>query len=297
MVRDGAGWAIVDTGLDTDETKALWERILAQLPADEPITRVICTHSHNDHAGCAGWLTAKLRVPLHMSLGDYFWLRALSAGLDSRAWEMEQFYRHLGFAPAQVDEMLDALAKMRFKSPAPAAYVRLRDGGALTLGEHAWSAVVGEGHAPEHVSLFCADLDVLICGDQLLPRISANVSVSAFEPEADPLGLWLESLDRIGRLPADALVLPSHELPYYGLATRAEQLRAHHEQALDDLVGICREHPGSPYELMQRMFPRRKGMLDDYLAVSECLAHLSYLRKAGRVTRTLRDDGSYYFAA
>lgn len=297
LVRDDAGWTIIDTGLDTDETRAIWDKVLAALPADEPITKVLCTHSHNDHAGCAGWLTEKLRVPLYMSMGDYFSLRSLSAGFDPGAWQLLQFYRQLGFAPEQIDSMLASLSKMRFSSAAPQAYVRLREGATIRLGANEWRIVVSEGHAPEHVSLFCAELGVLICGDQLLPRISANVSVNAVEPEANPLQLWLESLERVGRLPADALVLPSHELPYYGLDTRAVQLREHHEQQLNELVGFCREQPGSTYELMQRMFPRRKGLIDDFLAVSECFAHLSYLLHEGRVERRVLNDGSYHFCA
>jgi glyoxylase-like metal-dependent hydrolase (beta-lactamase superfamily II) len=39
--------------------------------------------------------------------------------------------------------------------------------------------VVGSGHSPEHACLYCPELGVLISGDQVLPRISSNISVFA----------------------------------------------------------------------------------------------------------------------
>lgn len=297
LVRDGAGWMIVDSGLDTAATQENWERILAQLPADQPITGLLCTHYHNDHAGAAGWLTGKLNVPLHMSMGEYFSLRAFASADVLDSWEYRQFYQRLGFSEEQIRTMIGALRKMRFSGVAPQSYRRLRDDQTLRLADSDWRVITGAGHSPEHASLFSETLGVLICGDQLLPRISANVSVNAVEPEADPLHPWLESLDRIGRLPADTLVLPSHDLPYRGLQVRARELRAHHEQHLQNLHEFCAAQPGSAYQLMQLMFPRRKSLLDDFLAVSECLAHLSYLYREGRVTRELRGDVFYYSAS
>ena len=295
LVRTARGWMIVDTGLNTDTTKALWQQILAALPAEEPITAVLCTHSHTDHAGALGWLIDKLRVPLYMSLGDYFSLRAAAADNAYDSWQYKEFYRHLGLPGDHIETLIAAFSDMRLYAPPPMAYHRLREGADLLVGDISWRIIVGEGHAPEHVSLYSEQLKVLICGDQLLPRISANISVNAIEPDANPLQLWLESLQRVGKLPADTLVLPSHNLPYYGLDTRGVELRVHHEKQLENLLRLCAEHAGSVYELMQQMFPRRHGPLDDFLAVSECLAHLTYLVRQGSVERVLRADGSYRY--
>ena len=45
------------------------------------------------------------------------------------------------------------------------------------------------------------------------------------------------------------------------------------------------------------MFPRRRGQLDDLLAVSECLAHLSWLCAEGQARRSLGADGVFYYNA
>lgn len=295
LLRSGQGWVIIDTGLNTDTTKALWQQILGALPADQPIVGVLCTHSHTDHAGALGWLIEKLRVPLYMSLGDYFSLRAHAAEAAYDSWQYIEFYQRMGLSADHIKTLVESLGTMKLFAPAPQAYNRLREGMDLQLGENTWRVIVGEGHAPEHVSLYCKQLKVLICGDQLLPRISANISVNAIEPEANPLLMWLESLERVGKLPADTLVLPSHDLPYYGLDTRAVELREHHAKQLEKLLLLCSEQPGSVYQLMQVMFPRRHGPLDDFLAVAECLAHLTYLLHEQKIARTLQSDGAYRY--
>lgn len=295
LLRDDRGWLIVDTGLNTDETHALWERILATLPADEPVTGVLCTHSHTDHAGALGWLVEKLRVPVYMSLGDYYSLRVSAVDRMHDAWQHVEYYQRLGMPAGHREALNASMGSMQWYATVPAAYRRLRHDDQIVFGDNTWRIIVGEGHAPEHASLYCEQLNVLICGDQLLPRISANVGVNATEPDANPLRLWLESLVRIGQLPADTLVLPSHDLPYYGLVSRAEELIAHHQKQLDNLLQLCASQPGNAYELMQAMFPRRHGPLDDFLAVGECMAHLAYLLDENRIVRTLREDDTYGF--
>src|SRR6202034_2795800 len=76
----------------------------------------------------------------------------------------------------------------------------------------------------------------LISGDQVLPKISSNVSVFPTEPEADPLTEWLDSLAAIRvRVPDDVLVLPSHNEPFRGLHARLDQPMAGHERSLQRL--------------------------------------------------------------
>ena len=93
--------------------------------------------------------------------------------------------------------------------------------------------IIGTGHAPEHACLYCAEARILISGDQVLPRISPNVSVWPQEPSANPLALFLSSLDKFRHLPEDTLVLPSHDWPFYGLHGRLDDLALHHQQRLE----------------------------------------------------------------
>ena len=59
--------------------------------------------------------------------------------------------------------------------------------------------MTGGGHSPEQVMLYSADDNLILGGDQILAKISPNVSVEAMEPDGDPLGLYLRSLERLKR--------------------------------------------------------------------------------------------------
>src|SRR5881394_2730475 len=87
-----------------------------------------------------------------------------------------------------------------------AACPRLSDGMAVEIGGRERRIIVGEGHAPELACLHCAETSVLIAGDQILPRISPNISVPPHEPGGDPLARYLRSLDKLrAALPPNTL--------------------------------------------------------------------------------------------
>lgn len=294
LVRDGAGWRMIDTGIDTKVIRGLWDKILPSL--DGPITGLICTHHHSDHCGLAGWITDRLRVPLTMTRGEYFAMRMFGEQFSFDSWEYVDYFHKAGFDPARLKAVVDTLRYMDEEASLARAYQRMRHGDDVTIDGRAWRVHTGEGHSPEHASLHCAELGVLISGDQLLARISPNVGVLPFEPNANPLQDWFASLERIGTLPDDTLVLPAHELPFYGLGRRAEELRQHHIAMLEKVVALCREKPDTIFGLSNRLFPGRSGPIDDLLASSESLAHLAYLLAEGRVQRQLTADGAYLFS-
>ncbi|HTR83519.1 MAG TPA: MBL fold metallo-hydrolase, partial [Reyranella sp.] len=230
LVEETGGWTIVDTGINTEATRELWEQIFGRHLAGKPVTRVIATHLHPDHVGLAGWLCERWQAPLYMTLGEY--MSAVAArndfidAEDTRAKHVLRngvpadkvplFHRHKGGYAKGV-------------APLPVSFQRLIHAHPITLGGHRWDVIVGRGHAPEHASLWCPELNVLIAGDQVLPKISTNVGVWPNEPLADALTWFLDGFSRFRRLPADALVLPSHGFPFIGLHTRLDQLVAHHD--------------------------------------------------------------------
>ena len=292
LVRDDTGWRLIDTGFDNVVTRELWEQILPRLGAS--ITGIVCTHHHGDHSGLAGWLTEKLRVPLYMSRAEYFAMRLLrDPALES--WEERAYFRRAGLTEEQIGELSQALQLFVNRSPPARAYRRLRDGESLVIGDHEWQLRGGEGHSPEHISLYSRELGVLLSGDQLLGRISPNVGVLPFEPEANPLKDWLISLKRIGELPEETLVLPAHELPFHGLRTRADELQRHHLGVLERVRALCTERPDSILGLSRRLFSVRRSALDGVLAIGETMAHLAYLLEQGRVQRALTAQDCYEY--
>jgi glyoxylase-like metal-dependent hydrolase (beta-lactamase superfamily II) len=298
LLDDGDGWVIVDTGIASDVTRNAWRRLFGGIMAGKPVTRIISTHFHPDHFGLAGWLTEKTGAPLLMTRTEWLTGSLLFGdvgGTVSR--EQVSLFRRHGLGR----DRLDALEQRgnsyrRLLSVPPAHFVRIADGEQLRIGGRDWTVKVARGHAPEHACLYCADIGVLISGDQVLPRISPNVSLSAIEPAANPLARFLESLDRLAELPADTLVLPSHGLPFHGLRERIDVLRAHHEERLRRLVSFCAA-PHTAAETLDVLFPRVLDTHQVMFAMGESLSHLVFLYAAGRLQRQTGDDGIVRFRA
>ena len=293
LLRDGDGWTIVDTGMATEEARNHWRNIFATALDDKPVKRVIVTHMHPDHVGLAGWITRKFQCPMVMSRAEYTMCRMLVADTGREAPDAGiAFYKSAGWD----DEALENY-KARFggygraTSRLPDAFIRVREGDKLTIDGSDWEVMTGEGHCPEHVCLFNQEKNLFISGDQVLPRISSNVSVFPTEPEGDPLRAWIESCEKLqSKLPEDVLVLPAHNLPFYGVNNRLEALIRGHETVLKRLKRKLKE-PHGVVELFPTVFGRKIERESYSLATGETLAHLNCLIHRGEVVREMREDG------
>jgi glyoxylase-like metal-dependent hydrolase (beta-lactamase superfamily II) len=179
----------------------------------------------------------------------------------------------------------------------PRVFVRLMHDHVLRIGTHNWRCIAGFGHAPEHMSLYCDSLGMLISGDMVLPRISTNVSVYEIEPEADALTLFLRSLELFLPLPKKTLVLPSHGQPFIGLHERIMQLNDHHRERLAELLLACEGSPKSAHDILSLLFKRPLDFQQTTFAMGEALAHLHRLWVQGQLDRILDDKGIYRFAS
>lgn len=296
LLEDGPGWTIVDTGYATVETKELWERIFAEPLGRLPVTRVIVTHYHPDHIGLADWLTRRWQVPLWVTEKEWLFARVMSGGAEDFGPLRRSFAQRAGLGEAESEIFGQREHSYRRGVPSvPASFQRLHDGMTIDIGGREWRVIVGEGHAPELACLYCPETAVLISGDQVLPRISPNVSVQAHEPDDDPLARYLSSLGKLREaVPADALVLPSHNLPFFGLHARIASLAAHHRARCDEVLAACGE-PKTAMQLLPLLFRRALDRHQLGFALGEALAHLHYLMHQGVLDRALGADGVYRF--
>lgn len=290
------GVAIVDTGVFTEDSRNGWEAALG----GTRVTRVIGTHFHPDHIGCAGWLCDRYDARLWMSRTEWFTARlALADVRDDLPMEAIAQLTGAGWTAAQLDRRrAEGWGQFaRYVSPMPMGHVRMQEGETVRTGKHDWTLWVGSGHAPEHVCLIDEIGGVMIAGDQVLPRISSNISVSLSEPLGDPLGDWLASIDKFRALPDDLLVLPAHGEPFYGLHARLDSLEEGHRRSLDALYAFVHEAPRRAVDCFGVLFrrPIDDGLLG--LATGEALAHLRHLETTGRARREVRDDVWFFSAA
>jgi len=296
LIADGAGWAIVDTGIASDTIKSLWEHIVAH-QLDGPVTRLIVTHYHPDHIGLAGWLTERLGVELWTTPGEWDQARlALGGPPGGFRDELAAFYRHIGFG--DVEETVKVGRPTSYRSlvtALPGSYGALADGMETEIGARRWRVIIGRGHAPEHACLYCPALDLLIAGDQVLPKISPNVSLWPGAADQDPLGSFLASLDKIEHaVPPSAFVLPSHNLPFYGLHARTRQLHALHGERIAETVEACAT-PRTGAEIVPLLFRRTLDRHQLGFAIGETMAHLAHAVALGRLVRRERADGVWLF--
>ena len=297
LLRDDDGWVIVDTGIRGRETRQSWERIFQDVLGSNPVKRVIVTHMHPDHVGQAGWLTRHFGVELWMSRIEFLTCKMLAVdGPADMPEDAVHFYQRAGFNADQID-----LYRHRFGrfgaliEPLPAGYRRLEDGDRLEIGGKEWLVAIGRGHSPAHACLVCDDLGLMISGDQVLPRISSNVSVFPTEPAANPLREWLASCRELSqRTNPDLLVLPSHNEPFFGLHRRLLDLIDGHEEGLSKLHEMCAS-PRRAIDVFSALF--KSEVVDETLifATGESLAHINYMLERGELAAETGPDGVAHY--
>lgn len=295
---DGDGWTIVDTGFSSKRGQALWEQLLAGPLAGKPVQRVIATHHHPDHIGLAGWFQTAHGAELLTTRTA--WLMARMLLLDAQPKPPEEtltFWRRSGMAP----DVLARRAEERpfnfidMVAPLPLGYSRIREGDVVRAGGRSWDVRIGHGHAPEHATLWSRDDAVVLSGDQILSTISPNLGVYPTEPDANPVGDWIESCEAL--LPyarEDHLVLGGHKLPFTGLPHRLAAMIRNHHSALDRLLAYL-DRPLSAGDVFAPLYKRRIGESEYGLALAEAVAHLNHLHQTGAVSRSLRDDGAWAY--
>lgn len=297
-IADGVGWAIIDTGIRTPESIEAWEAALAGPLGGLPVTQVICTHMHPDHIGLAGWLCERFDAPLKMTQVEYVTARMLLADTGPAPEDGAVFYRAAGWEDERIAAWRAEYGRFgRGVFTMPRTYTRISEGQTLRIGGEDWRVVVGNGHSPEHACLWRQSDGVFIAGDQILPRISSNVSIWPTEPQANPLHDWMTSLDRLAALLPDALlVLPGHGEPFTGVQARLEALARGHQVSLTRLERAL-QSPKRAVDVFSTLFARAVGDGLYGMATGESLAHLNYLEAHGRARRDRDADGVDWWTA
>ena len=293
---EGDSWTIIDTGIHSRRSVALWEDILAGPLQGRPVSRVILTHHHPDHIGMAGWLMERFGAALWATRTSWLMARMLILDVEDAPTPQALAFSRAGGMDPGIYETRKTERPYNFADichPIPVGYTRVQEGDVIHAGGRDWDVRLGGGHAPDHLTLWSRDDNLVIAGDQILPSISPNIGVYPTEPEADPLSDWLAACDRLARhAREDHLVLPGHKLPFTGLPLRMQQLRDNHHGALDRLRVFLHE-PHTAADCFPQLFKRRIDQGTYGLALVESVAHLNHLLHAGEVRRWRREDGAW----
>ena len=298
LMRDGDGFTMIDTGhgdvRTQDALRALWDRVLG----GRRINRLVVTHFHPDHAGNTRFV-AKHWGGLLPRMAQAEWFAANLAvrnAYTDNVGDRGLYYALHGLDPALVEQFRGEVLLYSDGVRLTEGHRRIAEGDRLMINGDAWVVVRGQGHSPEHVSLYCAERRILIAGDQILPTISTNISVWQTEPEADPLALFLNTCRKFrDLLHPDTLVLPSHRRPFTNVRARLRELDEHHAERLTAVLAATAQ-PVAAGELLHVMFGDRP--LDGHqvgFAMGEAIAHLNHLVERGLMRRLPITNGIQRF--
>lgn len=296
-LEEADGWTIIDTGCSTPRLRALWETHFSLGLRGRPVRRIVATHGHVDHIGLAGWIAERHGARFSATITEWLWARIAHEPSLPGADEAHRAYlAESGFQPDEAERQVEARrGYVDLAVPLPGALDELRHGQPVRMGGREWDVIVTGGHAFAHAAFHDRASNILIAGDQILPQISPVVAVYEMTPASDLLADFLGSFAAFSGVAHDALVLPSHGLPYRGLHCRIEELRRHHDERLEQTLGLLRE-PLTAREVAALMFPKVHDPDGVSFAVGEVLAHLNHLVRRGRLQRHLTGGVARYVA-
>ncbi len=300
LIEDDDGWIIFDTGIDDEKTRGIWDQLLDGPLKGQCIKAVMVSHYDPDHIGLAGWICERLRVPLQTSLSSYLSCSNISLSpstLQEDAYH--KFYLSHGMDETSAS-VVGCMGReyLGMVSALPTTFKRLVASDVIKIGSKDFIAYSGDGHAPEQIMLYCEAAKVLLVADQVLAKITPNVSVWAEQPDDDPLDLYLRTLRMMqANIAADTLVLPGHKLPFKGLHLRCDQIMAHHAERCDLIHQSCQMAMMSIVDLTRILFRPDLDPHQMSFAFGEALAHVNFMLSQGRLRRVIDSEGRYRFSA
>jgi glyoxylase-like metal-dependent hydrolase (beta-lactamase superfamily II) len=304
LLRGDDGDTLVDCGIAAgvdggdpgpDGTAAVSAALTAAGSSLERLERLVVTHAHIDHFGLAGEVVRR-------SGGELWMHRRTDLDLAKYGDPEEAVDRRTlmladhGLYGPELTESSEGLRDWLPVMPSVGRPSRLLDGGEqFSAGGRTWEVVHTPGHSPGHVCLWNSDERLLCSGDHLLQVVSPPVTFErGFEP--DPMGSYLDSLDRVRDL-APELVLPGHGTPFRDGARRAEAIATGKRRRLAQVRDLVGERPRTVAELTVDLFGAAQlSGSQRHFVTAEILAYLAYHEARRGVRRTRRPDGVFLWS-
>jgi glyoxylase-like metal-dependent hydrolase (beta-lactamase superfamily II) len=292
LIKGDSGFTVIDPGIHTPDAVTSWHEALKLKGIDfSDIEQIVLTHHHPDHYGLAGWLQQETGAKVWMSEAgkrqvDYLWGDYRRGTVDLHAlFTLHGMDSHVG------DTLIEHMESfIDLVSPQPeVSFIHVKE--QLLLGNQYYQPIHTPGHAYGHLMFYHEENGIVFCGDHVLPQITPNIGLM---PGLDdnPLHSFLDSLQVISSLHVTE-AYPGHRDPFSSFAERCQEIIAHHHDRLERLVAMIDE-PRSAYELCLKFFGNKLSIHQLRFAMAETLAHLAYLREAGRLVEVLRGNVVYY---
>ncbi|MCM3785834.1 MBL fold metallo-hydrolase [Neobacillus mesonae] len=282
ILRGDDGIAIIDPGPRSPVTEAEWEKVWSELSINpkKDIKDIILTHHHPDHYGLSGWMQELTGAKVWMSKrahqeAQYMWGEA--ADINER---LPDFFRRHGMTEEWAVQLKPHLESFDTEV-LPAPNVTYIENKQMEILGRQFTVIETGGHAPGHLSFYEDSRGIILCGDAVLPQISPNVSLLPGSDDA-PLQHFIEGLHRLSEFQVTK-AFAGHRHPFTAFGDRISSLLKHHEERLDEIVGMLADEPKSAFEVCANLFGTKFGIHQMRFAMAETLAHLEELLRIGRV--------------
>ncbi|MDN4493515.1 MBL fold metallo-hydrolase [Ureibacillus aquaedulcis] len=200
----GEKLTLIDAGLKNEEG---WNQLNSGLHrlgiSISDIEQIVLTHHHNDHTGMVDWILERnpsLSIFAHkdteMILKDEYYLE----------WSSE-FFEKLFIEFGLTREMA---AQWAYRKGHRDYFEIATVDGVLKEGDYvpglpSFQVIETPGHSQDHISLYCADEQLFLCGDHIIKGVHGGIFLDApvhGTERAKPLLQYLDSLEKCRGLPA-----------------------------------------------------------------------------------------------
>ena len=279
LIRDGARWLLFDTGVDSADARACWERLLAG-PLSGGLSRIVVSHHHPDHLGLARWLRERTGAVVYLRPEERDSAEQTALSTPKAMDACRNYFARHGMNADDVTDITSKLLSQFMSCDTRFESRTLEHGQVLDVGRYRFDVLVQGGHSVAQFCLHEPAAGLLLTGDQLLERITPNLSLLPWG-DRHPLRHYLASLEQIAALDLRC-VLPAHHGVYADGVARARGLIRHHERALARF-GTCLQAGMKAMDVAIAVYGRRRNVLDRFLALTESLAHLQYLEEQSQI--------------
>jgi glyoxylase-like metal-dependent hydrolase (beta-lactamase superfamily II) len=295
VFKENDGWVVIDTGFNDMNGQEAWKHAFAELNiSPKRIHAIYLTHFHPDHMGLAHWMQELSGAPVFMSEEDLQMSHIIWSSGSNQINLIKEMFNQNG-VPAELVEQIGVDMKDLNEQVNPLPNMTSLNQKHVLWGDEDWEVIKTPGHSDGHLCFYQAESKILIAGDQILDKITPNISIWP-GGRGNPLQDYILSLQNLSMLDVEQ-VLPGHGVIIKDLPHRIKETIIHHEKRIQQMNDLAKDG-ATVYEVAHAVFGHRQlGSHQWRFAIAETLAHLEFLLAEGKLVKTLTAKLYVYEAA